>query len=365
MAGTHDQPVLPGNTDGHDDTLRAWRTAVADAVHAPSIFNTQPWRWTIDTAGLTLHGDDTRRLAVADPDGSLLVLSCGTALHHARVSLAAQGWVVEIDRLPGGGDLVLARIRVRGRIEPDPAAVALRACIARRRTDRRPFADAQVPALVVAGLTAAAQREGTRLHRVRRDQVPMLAVAVAAAQSSQLASPAYRIELIRWTNRPEWSNDGVPPQTGVRRAPRRVAVRDFAPPSATFAGNRSVVAPELGMPVAPGGDRGATYLVLHGPGRQTLDWLRAGEALSAVSLAAVDAGLAVSPFSDVLEVDHPRDLVRGLLPGRSHPYILVRCGYAGDSGQPPSAPRRGIDEILRPEVPGIAWVPGLATGGGP
>ncbi len=104
---------------------------------------------------------------------------------------------------------------------------------------------------------------------------------------------------------------------------------------------------ELGMPVPPGGDRGAAFLVLHGPGEQAVDWLRAGEALSAVLLAAVGAGLSTAIFTDVLEVEHPRELVRGLLPARSQPYVLVRTGYATDPAPPPASPRRGVAEVLR------------------
>lgn len=321
--------------------------AVADAVHAPSIFNTQPWQWALQPAGLTLFADPSRQLAVVDPGGNLLRLSCGAALHHARVSLAAAGWAVEVDRRDDDRPL-LARLRLVGRAEPDAQAVALREAIARRRTDRRPFAAEPVPPGVLAALADAAAAEGTALHRVRLDQMPMLAVAVAAAGATELASPRYRIELIQWTNRPEWSHDGVPPETTVRHGPRRVPVRDFTALSA--ANGPDPLGVEQGLVVPAGGDGGAAYLILHGPLVRRLDWLRAGEALSAVLLAAVRHGLAAAPFSDVLEVEHPRELVRGLLPGPSHPYIAIRCGYPGSDGSIPRAPRRGVDEVVRAAV---------------
>jgi hypothetical protein len=198
------------------------------------------------------------------------------------------------------------------------------------------------------------------VHRVRLDQMPMLAVAVAGAQDSERADPRYRIELIQWTNRPEWSNDGVPPGTAVRRVPRRVPVRDFTPVSA--AGRVSNMADEQSLAVAPGGDRGAAYLILHGPGERALDWLRAGEALSSVLLTAAQAGLATAPFTDVLEVDHPRDLVRGLLPGLSHPYVLVRCGYPGSDQPLPAVPRREVDEVLHEVAAGERPVSGRIAG---
>ncbi len=339
------------NPMDQDSEREALRAAVADAVQAPSIFNTQPWQWRRQGHTLELLADPTRRLGVVDPDGHMLVQSCGAALHHARVSLAARGWSADVTRVPADGEeQALARMRLLGRSDPERGAVALREAIARRRTDRRPFSDETVPPDVLAALSAAASEEGTSLHRVRLDQMPMLAVAVAAAATEELADSRYRIELIQWTNRPEWSNDGVPVETAVRRAPRRVGVREFA------------LFPEQGMPVTPGGDRGASYLVLHGPGEERLDWLRAGEALSAVLLTAVSLGLAVAPFSDVLEVSHPRDLVQGLLPGLSCPYVLIRCGYSVDEPVPAS-PRRSLAEVLFEPMDGtVAPTPGQVAG---
>ena len=57
------------------------RYVVAKAVWAPSVHNTQPWRFTADGGpGLSLHADAGRRLAVADPDGREMMISCGAAL---------------------------------------------------------------------------------------------------------------------------------------------------------------------------------------------------------------------------------------------------------------------------------------------
>src|SRR5690606_24034874 len=112
--------------------------------------------------------------------------------------------------------------------EPDPATVRLRNAIPVRRTDRRPFADEPVPSDILEALDRAAAAEGVRLHRVRMSQMPMLAIAVSLAAASEMGNPAYRTELMRWTNRPEWSNDGVPAATAVEKVPRRVPVRQFA-----------------------------------------------------------------------------------------------------------------------------------------
>src|SRR5215470_2671113 len=97
-------------------SYEALRAAVDDARRAPSIFNTQPWWWRIDGTVLELHADETRRLEVVDPAGTELLLSCGAAAHHARVSLAADGWGVDVQR-PGGDDGPLMRIKLLARGE--------------------------------------------------------------------------------------------------------------------------------------------------------------------------------------------------------------------------------------------------------
>jgi hypothetical protein len=313
----------------------ALNRAAREALHAPSIFNTQPWRWRIAGNALELRADWSRQLAVADPFGQSLLTSCGAALHHARISLAASGWRADVDRTTDDRDQ-LARISLAGPGPAEPADVALRDAIHVRRTDRRPFGDEPVPRDVIEALTRAAAAEGTRLHRVRMDQMPMLAVAVSLAGQGEMANPAYRLELMHWTNRPGWSNDGVRADTAVQKVPRRVPVREFA----HRAGE--------GLAVTPGGDVGAAYLILHGDDDATevSDWLRAGEALSAVLLTAVSRGLAVAPLTDVLEVAHPRDLVVGLLGGHGVPYAVVRCGYPIDPTPLAPSPRRDATEVI-------------------
>lgn len=76
-------------------------TAVEQALRAPSVHNTQPWRWRIRPEAVELHADWRRHLVATDPDRRDLILSCGAALHHLRVALSAQGLAVRVDRLPG------------------------------------------------------------------------------------------------------------------------------------------------------------------------------------------------------------------------------------------------------------------------
>src|SRR5690242_17336313 len=75
--------------------------AAAEAArYAPSILSTQPWRWRVRPGRMELFAEPRRQLGVTDPDGRLLILSCGTALHHACVALAAKGWTARVVRTP-------------------------------------------------------------------------------------------------------------------------------------------------------------------------------------------------------------------------------------------------------------------------
>jgi hypothetical protein len=75
----------------HPGAAAVLDAAARMSLFAPSVFNTQPWRWRITGDTMQLYADPARRLDVTDPDGRLLLLSCGAALHHARTALAATG----------------------------------------------------------------------------------------------------------------------------------------------------------------------------------------------------------------------------------------------------------------------------------
>ncbi|BCJ49392.1 NAD(P)H nitroreductase [Actinoplanes sp. NBRC 14428] len=314
---------------------QALEAAARASLHAPSVFNTQPWRWRLSGETLELHADRTRALSATDPDGHLLLLSCGAALHHARVALAAEGWQTHVVRLPdGGGPDLLALVTVTGTADADRPAERLAAAIPLRRTDRRAFGERAVPEQTLTDLRRTVEAEGAYLHIVRRDQMPMLATSTGRAADAELHDPAYREELRQWTHRPADSGDGVPASTAVRQAPRRVPVRDYAPDGTP------------GLAAGDGFDLGAAYVVLFGLTERPEDLLRGGEALSALLLGATAEGLATAPLSDTIEVEWPRRLLRDLLAGVGEPYVVIRLGYSEATEELPPAPRRRAEDVI-------------------
>jgi nitroreductase len=319
-----------------NETTAVLGAAARASLHAPSVFNTQPWHWRITGDILELSSDPKRQLDATDPDGRLLLISCGAALHHARTLLAAAGHAVTVDRMPDPAHPeLLARIHLGAAIPPDPEAQRMAAAIARRRTDRRAFGDRQVSEAMITRLRRFVEFEGAYLHVVPQDQVAMLAISTERAARAEHDDPAYRAELDRWTNRPQWRGDGVPPTTAVEPTPRRVAVRDFTPEGAT-----------AGLSAGDGVDKGAAYAIVFGTGDQPADLLRGGEAMSALLLLATAEGLATALLSEAVEVTWPRRLLRGLLSDVGEPYLVVRLGYPVSRVPLPPVPRRDAAEAI-------------------
>jgi hypothetical protein len=172
-------------TEPPDTGIDQVAAAAVAALAAPSLLNSQPWRWHLTAGRADLWADRTRQLTALDPGGELMMLSCGIALHHAVTALAAAGYAGAVRRLPDPAepDLV-ARLRLGRRISADRT---LYAAIARRRTDRRPFSDQRPSDADIAALADAAQRHGTHLHLLTEDELPRF-TAVGAGRGAAAAT---------------------------------------------------------------------------------------------------------------------------------------------------------------------------------
>jgi nitroreductase len=314
---------------------RALYKAAAAAGHAPSIHNTQPWRWRLSGDTMDLFAERSRMLDVTDPDGRLAILSCGTALHHARLALAAHGWRAAVTRLPDSADPDhLARLSVEGPA-PIGADTERRAQNIRlRHTERGPATGDPIGPDELHAITEAVESQSIQVHVVHSDQVLDLAAATSHAQATEAAEAEWRAELARWAGGVRDSGTGVPD-----------AVIPQAPPATTVPGRDFGHPGEL--PVAEGHDRPAIFAVLYGSGDDPIDWLRAGEALSALWLVATEMGVSVLPLSAAMEVVAARETVRSLLAGLGYPYLVLRLAHqaAADPGTA-QTPRLPVDQII-------------------
>ncbi|HVX43845.1 MAG TPA: NAD(P)H nitroreductase [Mycobacteriales bacterium] len=311
------------------------RHAVEIAARAPSIHNTQPWKWRIGPLRLDLFADRTRQLDIVDTAGRAILVSCGAALFQARIALEAAGWDTSVDRLPDPADPDhLATITITGPAAPDPKARRLVQVARERRTDRRPFLDRPLDEQARAELAGAATAEDCMLHPVLgHDDRVTLIVAIGRADEIESADPAYRAETRHWSGRADGATDGVPATAAPPPQQRQsdVPVRDFA-------GERTATRPDQ--------IERAAMFVLASEGDSARHRLRAGEALAHVLLVAAETGLAAAPYTQPLEIPATMTLLHGVLGGLGQPQMLLRIGWPGEGPPPPLTPRRSVDDVL-------------------
>jgi nitroreductase len=302
--------------------------AAGSAGYAPSIHNTQPWRWRVGGDTLELYAEFGRQLTASDPSGRLLAVSCGAALHHARVALAAEGWQATVQRLPDPAQPeLLARLTVTGRTPVTPEAIRMLQTMSIRHTDRRPVMDAEMPPGAIEGIRQAVEAEQAWLHVLRADDILDLATAADHAQTLEKFDPEWREEMAYWAGASHPEGLGIPDSAIPHEAPQTtVPGRDFGHPGE--------------LPVSAGHDRAAVYAILNGEGDTPLGWLRGGEALSAGWLTAAEAGVSLLPLSAAVEVDSTRQILRRLLSHLGEPYVVIRLGVADPAhAGPPRTPR--------------------------
>jgi hypothetical protein len=264
--------------------------AADTAGYASSLNDVQPWRWRVDAYTLDLYAEPTRQPPDADPDGRLMVLSCGVALHHARTALAAHGWQVDIDRMPDAGPpRLLARLRLTSRTP------VTREALQRLKTIRGATSVARPGAVGSSDLDAiqvAIENEGARLHPLSHDD------------ALDLGGPLNELRALEHFD----------------------AQADTTTPTD----------PPEGMSV---------YAILCGADDTPTAWLRGGEALSAAAITAHELGIIMRPLIAPTDLQarttafHPSPQDRC-----SQPFLVLRLDH-GTAAAPQREHRPGTQSV--------------------
>lgn len=307
---------------------------VQAATAAPSLHNSQPWAFRLRRGTVDVYADQARRLQVLDPGGREQLISVGAAVLNLRLAMRAHGYRSDVTLFPEPDDIdLVARIVATHSAPITPTLEALAAAIPHRHTNRWPFAQTRVPADVLDQLRDAARKEGAALavaSPTARDTILDMAHSADRVLRAKLG---YRHELARWTVQ-DLRHDGVPATAaGPWDALETVPVRDFTELS-------PLPRPSEKFEPYP------TILVLATVGDQRADWVRAGQALQRVLLAATWRGLATTPISQPVEVPAIRRLLIDPGAGLSVQMVL-RIGYGRPAGR---TPRRPLADVLLPRA---------------
>jgi hypothetical protein len=313
------------------------RVVAEFASLAPSVHNTQPWRFVARNQALEVHADPGRALHYLDQGHRQMYISCGAAAEFARLAIRSLSHACTLRLLPAGGAETLVATLVIGGPEPTaPVEERMIDAVARRYTDRGPYTDEQVSRGAVQRMREAAAERHCWLRVLDRpdDRLSVIRL-LSTAEAAEAEDAGYREELEAW-RRSGPSDDGVPTEAFAGWDGGRV--NDV--PLRDFSGAADHPHPDSGVPPTVERDT----IVLLGTDRDDpASWLQAGRALADVLLTITDDDLVSQPLGPVLDLPFTRAQLRRDLGLVGYPQMLLRVGHGMRA---PLTGRRSVDEVF-------------------
>jgi nitroreductase len=305
------------------------------ASAAPSLYNSQPWRFMVTDHEVRVFVDPERRSPIADPNGRQQVIACGAALFNLRLAIRHLGYQPQVSLWPSRDDQDhLATIR-RGAVSDAGAAERkLYAQIYLRHTNREYFGTRAIwpAARQVARYAAATESGWLRPVDSPADRAAVTNLIVRAIRS-QRADHSLGTEMARWLHA-DRSAEGMPvaawrsAQFPVPGLDERADNRDW----------ERAIAREVDT---------QSFFVLATPRDTPTAWLTAGQALQRALLAATQLDLAASFFNQVVEMPELRSELAERLDMNAWPQMILRLGYPGYETNPATQTgRRDLADII-------------------
>ncbi len=316
------------------------------AVMAPSIHNTQPWRFRIADNAIELLADRSNALPATDPDGRELIISCGAALMNLLTALHHFGhetWV-QYEPDPQHPD-TLARVRLGRERFPDAEDGSLFRGIRRRRSSRQPFQARPIPRALQRRMIWLASEHGCWLYFIESEQGrSQILSLVEEAHTRRQSDLQYQSE------RAHWLGYGDPPSGIAQKAnvaeiveptdevdPRHSKALTLENASRWIERDRELL-------------RSTATIVLLGTDRDaTFNWIQAGQAVQKILLRAASEEISTSFLHQPCQIPELREQLRHIA-GREGPVqSMLRLGY-GNTVYPHS-PRLSVEQVLLPNGP--------------
>jgi hypothetical protein len=307
------------------------------AGRAPSLHNTQPWRFMVSGDAIELRADASRQLLV-DPDGREMIISCGAALYGLRLAVRSLGYLPEVQLLPGPARRCpLARVR----LGPEAAMTAderkLLHAVPHRHTHRGPFEPDPLPVPLFARLQDDARAEGAALIEIEPgpDREELIAMAAASGRS-QSGDPRSRATTWWWSrDASSTARDGVP----AHAFPAVPSQQTGQLPQRDFDLGRGLGLLPTDGPAPP------VTAVLFTADDGEEDWLHAGQALHRLLLHAASQWVFASLNTQPLEDVTTRTLIRDRLALPGAPQMLLALGVSRTAH---ATARRPAADLIEP-----------------
>jgi hypothetical protein len=291
------------------------KVLLAAAIAAPSMHNTQPWRFEVEGHVIDVLLDGSRTLPAEDPTGRAMRIAAGAATFNLRCAAETLGYGTwfGLAPYPEEPDL-LARVVLEPTGARNEELLDLAAQIPYRHTDRHPSETTPLADDVRVALVQAAYAEGAELTWLGETEVHTLLDLVLDTDLREIHDWHRRAERGRWVGG-ERSADGIPSSAlGPRSTSYPSAVRDMGtrPTDRLRDEGRFEESPELAV-LSTDFDE---------PGDQVV----AGAALERVLLTATRAGVSASFLNQPLEYEDLRTKVQRLTERPGHAHMIIRFG---------------------------------------
>lgn len=288
---------------------------LAAAAHAPSMHNTQPWRFEVHGPVIDVLLDEERTLPVADPAGRAARIGIGAAAFNIRVATAMLGHEsrLAVDPDPARPEVV-ARLFLADRNLPVPELSKLYGQVCVRHTYRGPLLDRLIPPRVRHQLDDAAQHENASLHWLDASATQQLDELLKQINAADSTDEDRLHERLLWIGG-DRSGDGIHESALGPLPARPSVVRDLSLGFDSTHRSQAVYEREPAIAVLSTCDEDGTA------------WVTAGLALQRILLVATSYDLRASFLNQVLERSAPRFQIRELIGGHDWPQMVIRIGY--------------------------------------
>ena len=330
--------TLPEDPPG--DPIELARALIGAAVLAPNYWNSQPWRFEVESSSIRLVVDPHRTLPVTDPTQRSLMISLGAALENLLVAARAYGLRPKISYFPNEGatDVVAEVSWTNGDVRRGRTMFS---AIPNRRTNRRDYDGRGIFPQNRAQLVAQVP-EGCRLHWLEgQEEIEAIARMARESVEARVMDSKAQHEQYAWMrfgdDEARQRGDGVTVDALELGGPARWLAGRYFNPGSWF---HKLGAQSAGKQARAGiRSAGALALLttLRGGAPQ---WVAGGQAYERLALKATVLGIAHQPINAPIELEPWRgEALRLFGAAGEEPLMLIRLGHAK---RPPPTVRRSV-----------------------